>query len=133
MGDGLGNFHTEFEMTGAKSEIYAIESLFLAKKVYLDRLESVDENSNTIHDYHIRLKSAPTSCVKHTCEMLELSPFDLYKYLYKPNIKVVFDLTEDGKNCGFKFEKDMTVRPYNDGEFHREIGFPADTVRVEIQ
>ena len=31
--DGLGNFHTDFEMSGAKSEIYAIESLFLAKKV----------------------------------------------------------------------------------------------------
>ena len=62
-----------------------------------------------------------------------MSPLDLYKYLYKPNINVVFDLTEDGKNCGFRFEKDMTVRSYHDGEFHREIGFPADTERVEIQ
>ena len=53
MGDGLGNFHTDFEMSGAKSEIYAIEFLFLAKKVYLDKLESVDENNNTIHDTYV--------------------------------------------------------------------------------
>jgi len=45
----------------------------------------------------------------------------------------VFDLTENGRNCGFKFEKDMTVRSYNEGEFHREIGFPTHTERVEIQ
>ena len=43
VGSNLGEFHTDFAMEGAVGEIYAIESIFLAKKVYLDKLESVDE------------------------------------------------------------------------------------------
>jgi len=62
-----------------------------------------------------------------------MDPMELYKHLYKPGMKVVFDLTENGRNCGFKFERDMTVRSYSEGEFNREIGFPTDAERVEIQ
>ena len=32
VGEDLGNFHVDFDMYGATSEIYAIESLFLGKK-----------------------------------------------------------------------------------------------------
>ena len=32
VGEDLGNFHVDFDMAGAVSEIYAIESLFLGKK-----------------------------------------------------------------------------------------------------
>jgi len=47
-------------------------------------------------------------------------------------MQVDFDLPENGRNCGFKFERDMTVRSYSEGEFHREIGFPAEVPRIEI-
>ena len=34
VGEDLGNFHIDFSMDKANSEIYAIESLFLGKKTY---------------------------------------------------------------------------------------------------
>ena len=56
IGDEMSQFHIDFDLDGACGEIYATESYFLAKKVYIDKLESVDENGNTITDDHIRLK-----------------------------------------------------------------------------
>ena len=123
IGNDMGQFHCDFDMDEAKGEIYAIESLFLAKKVYIDKLESVNENNNKINSYHIRLKSVPTSCVECTCKILECDPLELYKSLYKPGVKLEFDLTEKGNNCGFKYDKDLSVRSYNDREFTRTIGF----------
>ena len=34
VGDGLGNFHVDFSMDGAVTEIYGVESLFLGKHIY---------------------------------------------------------------------------------------------------
>ena len=87
----MGQFHCDFDMNEAKGEIYAIESLFLAKKVDLDKSESVDNDNNKIHKYHIRLKSVPTSCVEYTCKILECDPLELYKTWYKPGVKIEFD------------------------------------------
>ena len=39
VGEDLGNFHIDFSMDKANSEIYAIERLFLGKKTYIDILE----------------------------------------------------------------------------------------------
>ena len=60
------------------------------------------------------------------------TPLELYKALYKPGVRVEFDLTENGKNCGFRFEKDFSVRSYEEHEFVRNIGFPSETERVMI-
>ena len=98
----MGQFHCDFDMDWAKGEIYAIESLFLAKKVYMNKLQSTDENDNIINSFNIRMKSVPSSCVEHTCKLHQFDPLELYKRLYKPNVKINFDLTENGKNCGFK-------------------------------
>ena len=57
---------------------------------------------------------------------------ELFKYLYQKNNSVEFDLTEDGKNCGFKNEKDMTVRSYRNQEFKRKISFNPEIKRIEI-
>ena len=35
VGDGLGNFHVDFSVDGALTEIYGIESLFLGKQTYI--------------------------------------------------------------------------------------------------
>ena len=74
----MGQFHIDFDMENANSEIYSVESLFLAKKVYIDKLESTDKNNNTIQDHHVRLKSVPKSCINHTCEKMVLT---LWNYL----------------------------------------------------
>ena len=42
------------------------------------------------------------------------------------------ELTENGKNCGFKYEKDMSVRSYEENEFTRTITFPTNIERIEI-
>ena len=62
----MGQFHIDFDMDGAVDDIYSIEAYFIAKKVYIDILESRNEHNEVIQDNHIRLKSVPTSCIKHT-------------------------------------------------------------------
>ena len=62
-----------------------------------------------------------------------MSPMDIYKHLYGDGKCVQFDLTEDGKNCGFKYEKDMSVRSYEENEFTRKITFPTNIERIEIK
>lgn len=55
-GKNLGQFHTDFSLDGACSEIYAYKSIFLGKKSYLDCLEAKDKNGETIRGFHYRLK-----------------------------------------------------------------------------
>ena len=95
-------------------------------------MESVDKNGNTITDDHIRLKSVPTSCIKHTSNTMNIQPMDIYAHLYRKGKQVKFDLTENGKNCGFKYEKDMPVRSYEENEFTRTITFNSEIERIEI-
>ena len=54
-------------------------------------------------------------------------------HLYGDGKCVQFDLTENGKNCGFKYEKDMSVRSYEENEFTRKITFPTNIERIEIK
>ena len=67
VGEDLGNCHVDFALYGAASEIYAIESLFLGKKTYIDSLESTDKDGKTINSSHIRVKGIPTSCIQFLC------------------------------------------------------------------
>ena len=46
----------------------------------------------------------------------------LYQDLYKGQA-IHFDLTCGGSRCGFKFNPDLSVRSYRDGEFTRTISF----------
>ena len=60
-----------------------------------------------------------------------VDPLELYGQLYSGS-RITFDLTEDGKNCGFKYEKDLTVRSYEEHEFIRSIAFCPEIERIEI-
>ena len=86
-------------------------------------LGSVDKDGNTIQGNHIRLTSVPNSCIQHTANTLEQKPIDIYKHLYVKGNDKLFDLTENGGKCGFKFEKDMSVRSYEANEFTRLLHF----------
>ena len=119
IGEDMSQFHIDFDLDGACGEIYSTESYVLANKVYIDKLESVDKNSNVITGDHVRLKSVPTSCINHTTQNISqecndsyslfenlewnigLEPMDMYKQLYGDGNNIQFDLIEDGKNCGF--------------------------------
>ena len=82
VGEDLGNFHIDFSMDKSNSEIYAIESLFLGTKTYIDISESTDKDDNTIHSEHIRMKGIPASCIKYYAEQHNMSVLDLFKQLY---------------------------------------------------
>ena len=82
VGEDLGNFHIDFSMDKSNSEIYAIESLFLGKKTYIDIIEPTDKDGMTIHSEHIRMKGIPTPCTKYYAEQHNMSVLDLFKQLY---------------------------------------------------
>ena len=79
VGEDLGNFHVDFDMHGANSEIYAVESLFLGKKTYIDILESTDKDGNAIDSEHVGVNGIPTSCIKYYAEQRHISVLDVYK------------------------------------------------------
>ena len=67
VGDYLCQFHVDFHKKKRHKEVYAIDSLLLGKKSYVDLLEYVDDNdkSHKIHDDLARMKGFPTSCIQH--------------------------------------------------------------------
>ena len=64
-GKNLEQFHTDFDLDGAAGDIYATKSIFLGKKSYIDVLESVDQEGNTISGTHIRLKGITSAGMEH--------------------------------------------------------------------
>ena len=108
----MGNFHVDFDMAGAVSEIYAIESLFLGK-TYIDILESTDKYGNTINSEHIRMKGIPTPCIKYYAEQNNINVLDVYKSLYN-NEPITFDLTNDGNKFVCRNNKGYTISNVSD-------------------
>ena len=78
VGEDLGNFHIGFSVDKASSEIYAIESLFLGKKTYIDIVESTDKDGMAINSEHIRMKGIPTPCIKYYAEQHDMSVLDFF-------------------------------------------------------
>ena len=70
--------------------------------------------------------------IKYTSKCQNIQPLELYEKLYN-GTKINFDLTEGGTNCGFKYEKDLSVRSYEESEFNRCIGFSNEVERIEIK
>ena len=73
-------------MDGAGSEIYAIDSLFLGRKTYIDILEPIDKDGKTISSEHIRMKGIPTPCIKYHAQKKGMTVLDVYKKLYIINL-----------------------------------------------
>ena len=88
-GKNLEQFHTDFDLDGAKEEIYAIKSIFLGKKSYMDYLESKDEKGNTIHGFHIRLKGITKEGLENTAKEYKDNYIGLYEDLAKGNEKKI--------------------------------------------
>ena len=95
-------------MDNANSEIYAIVSLFLGKKTYIDILESTDKDGKTINSEHIRMKGIPTPCIKYYAEQHNMSVLDLFKQLYG-NKTIKFDLINGGNKFVCRNNKDHTI------------------------
>ncbi|EDR21767.1 hypothetical protein, conserved [Entamoeba dispar SAW760] len=114
VGTKMGQFHSDFPTVKGK-ESWAIKSIFLGKKCYLDVLSNIDDDI----DYLIRMKGIPKDIIKKRAEeSFGGNVIDLYEYLYYGGI-LSFDLSEGGPH--FVFERDFTVKTLS--SFKRTIKF----------
>ena len=81
VGKNLCQFHGDFDLDGAVSDIYATTSIFVNKKVYLDILESTNKDGEKINGYHIRLKGITTEGLAHEAKKYENSYLGLFRDL----------------------------------------------------
>ena len=100
-------------MDKSNSEIYAVESLYLGKKTYVDILESTDKDGNAIYSEHIRVKGIPTSCIQYYADHHNITALDIYKKLYNNEV-IKFDLTNDGNKFVCSNNKDHTISNVTD-------------------
>ena len=119
-GKQLEQFHTDFALLdkdekprqGKNEEIYAIKSIFLGKKSYIDVLESKDENGKTINGYHIRLKGITKEGLEEQAKKYNNSYLGLYEDLAK------------GK------EIEITLNPFNKDENKQKVLFDFKNGKV---
>lgn len=98
IGSNLGQFHSDFDAPG--TDIHSVESYFLGKKSYVDKLEYTDKNGELANAYHIRMKGIPSSVVRETGPVMET-----YKKLFEGET-IKFDLTSA---CPLEMNKNYTV------------------------
>lgn len=122
IGEDMGQFHTDFDLDGAKSEtIIATESIFVGKKTYLDKLEGVcKKTGEKLVDYHIRCKGVPSKSIKHLEEMTGKSLIDIYKQMLNGE-EVEFDLTCNG--MAIKFDVKSSMEVFTKYDFKRKLNF----------
>lgn len=123
IGDDMGQFHSDF--TGrSDEEIVAVESYFLGKKSYIDKLEIVN-NGLVSYSYHKRMKGIPGQVLENSAkDSYNGDIMSLYEALYcgKP---ITFDLLNQGSKVVFKGKIDGTIRTLKSGLdiFSRKLQF----------
>ena len=114
IGDNMGQFHSDFPPVKGK-ESFAIKSIFLGKKAYLDVLSNEEGDKNN----HIRMKGIPGNVIEGLAkEKFDGNVEELYESLYDGNI-LEFDLLKYGPH--FKVNKNLTIESYK--TFKRTIKF----------
>ena len=109
IGKALGQFHSDFEMKGCK-DVLAVESIFLGKKCYIDKLRGYDDDEQEKYGFHIRMKGVPTKSILYEAKrQFNGDVMALYRHLYNGNA-VTFDLLCGGTACSFEFDSAMNVR-----------------------
>ena len=106
IGKDMGQFHEDFDSKILKGNQYSIESIFLAKKVYIDILNS--DESPGVEDIHQRMKSIPQPSFYHYCEKYNLSPLEVYIKHFEDE-EAIYDLTCDGKSMKLQHNKDGSI------------------------
>ena len=114
IGKSLGQFHSDFEpINNHKETPYAIESIFVAKKIYMDKLT----DSTGDIGYHLRGKGITQQSIKAlTNEKYNGDFVKTYEALYNEDT-LTFDLTAGQPS--FAFSSDFTVSSRS--EFLRKV------------
>ena len=110
-GSDMGQFHPDFESDILKGDIQSVESYFLGKKAYCDKLVGSEIDK---FDFHLRLKGIPNNLLESEYE----DPLELYKFMYEGG-EYKFNLLK--LKPSFEMTKDMKIRTRN--EFSRKIKF----------
>jgi hypothetical protein len=123
-GKQLGQFHIDFDLDGSKkgAEIYATKSLFLAKKCYIDMLESINDDNEKITGVHYRLKGVTKQGIEYKAQ--EEYEGDIFK-LYEDLTKIEdYEICLNPENCKPLFEyKNSRVYLKEQGKFTRKLNF----------
>ncbi len=94
IGTNLGQFHSDFPTINGHDEMpKSIESYFLMKKMYIDKLQ----DSTGEIDYMIRGKGLTQNSIKYAYKEFGNDPMKLYESLFNGNTQT-FDLTK-GQPC----------------------------------
>jgi len=121
IGKQMGQLHDDFvwaddeKKPKVKSQVFCKEAVYLAKKVYACVLVTSDRPGET--KYHIRAKGIPTSSIRYTAALQNITPLELYVSLI--NKEIEFDLLEGGNHCRFK-QQPTSIRSLT--EFSRWLG-----------
>ena len=122
IGKNMGQFHTDFELGNCK-DVIAIQSIFLGKKAYVDKLVGNNNGEEEI-GYHIRMKGVSGIGIDHYVEKYDTNYMELYDRLYEKGTLIEgtsFDLLAGGKACKFQYNDDMSVSSVS--EFSRKVNF----------
>lgn len=108
IGKGMGQFHSDFDSDIIKEDIHAVESIFLGKKCYIDKLCGKDQFGNIVYDYHIRMKGVSDNAIKHKAKVEDKSFMEIYERLFK-GVGETFDLCCGGEKAVFEFNSNYTI------------------------
>ena len=116
-GKEMNQFNTDFDSDKLKGKIRSVESVFLGKKTYVDKLQGDEEG---VYDYHIRMKGVSGDAINHKVLEEGDSVVDLYERMFSGE-EITFDLCCGGNKCCFETMSDglMTSREI----FERRIRF----------
>lgn len=130
IGSELGQFHSDFDdsikingKTEKAKNVVSIESYFLGKKCYIDKLEKTHDDKK-YYDYHIRMKGVPSSSIK----LHDLDNMEIYKKLSE-NETIEFNLMADPFKVRMEFNNDFTIN--NRKSFYRNVKFEGDLIEVK--
>ena len=133
-GKQLTQFHVDFDLKGADSEIYSTHFIALGKKCYIDLLECKNQDGTIVKGVHLRLKGVTAEGIEHQAKQYNAEDirdgyYKLYKDLAK-GTKIEFTLNPFNKeaNCEkvlFEFDKTSkdSFQVSTKSEFKRIVAF----------
>lgn len=120
IGKNLGQFHNDFELKGANSDVYSNELIILGKKCYMDVLQCVNKDGSIITGEHVRMKGVNKAGMLYQQEKLNTKTNKkIYEELYEGK-ELDFDLLYGGA-FSIKYNGDHEAQERD--EFIRKIKF----------
>jgi hypothetical protein len=120
-GKQLGQFHIDFNLKDADSEIYATKSIFLGKKSYIDMLESTNKKGETITGYHYRMKGCTVAGLEDKAyRKYDNDMFKLYTRLIDNEMKLT--MNPEGKRPMFEYS-DNAISTVITGKCKKRLNF----------